>query len=205
MRCVQKLHVCCSVLQCVAVCCSVLQCVAKCCSVLQCVAMRCSVLQFVAVCCSLLQCVAVCYSVLQCVLVCCSVLWNVAECFRVLQSVAVCCGVLRCVAVCCGVESSHTHCQWPKRTTHTHFDVSKNVAWSRTHSQRRRHNTHLGRVATHTQIRSPIHPHTLAESSRTHCQWRRRSAPHCCPSPPFAMHTKVWPAKWAHSDALLRS
>jgi len=34
----QRVAVCCSVLQCVAVCCSVLQCVAVCCSVLQCVA-----------------------------------------------------------------------------------------------------------------------------------------------------------------------
>jgi len=36
----------------VAVCCSVLQCGAVCCSVLQCVAVRCSALQCVLVCCS---------------------------------------------------------------------------------------------------------------------------------------------------------
>jgi len=34
----QRVAVCCSVLQCVAVYCSVLQCVAVCCSVLQCIA-----------------------------------------------------------------------------------------------------------------------------------------------------------------------
>ena len=36
-----SVHVCCSVLQCVAVCCSVLQCVVVCCSVSQCVAVCC--------------------------------------------------------------------------------------------------------------------------------------------------------------------
>jgi len=133
------------------------------------------------------------------------VLQSVAECCSVLPCVAVCCSVLRCVAVCCGVESSHTHSQWPKRTTHTHFDVANNKASSRTHSQRSRRKTHLGRVATRTQTRSPIHPHTLAESSRTHCQWRRRRAPHCCPSPPFPMHINVCPAKWPHSDGLSMS
>ena len=45
--------------QCVAVCCSVLQRVVVCCSVLQCVAVCCSVLQRVVVCCSVLQCIAV--------------------------------------------------------------------------------------------------------------------------------------------------
>jgi len=40
---VQRVAVCCSVLQCVAACCSVLQRVAVCCSVLQCVAACCSV------------------------------------------------------------------------------------------------------------------------------------------------------------------
>jgi len=33
-----QLHVCCSVMQCVAVCCSVLQCASVCCSVFKCVA-----------------------------------------------------------------------------------------------------------------------------------------------------------------------
>jgi hypothetical protein len=41
----QRVTVCCNVLQCVAVCCSVLQCVAVCCNVSQCVAVCCSVLQ----------------------------------------------------------------------------------------------------------------------------------------------------------------
>ena len=65
-------------LQCVAVCCSVLQRVVVCCSVLQCVEVCCSVLQRVVVCYSLLQCVAVCCSVLQYVTACCSVLQSVA-------------------------------------------------------------------------------------------------------------------------------
>jgi len=82
----QRVAVCCSVLQCVLQpvpektrdsCCSVLPRVAACCSVLQCVAVRYTarsredsrlVLQCVAVCCSVLQCVAVCCSVLQCVI-----------------------------------------------------------------------------------------------------------------------------------------
>ena len=69
--------------------------------------MCCNVLQCVAVCCSVLQCVAVCYSVLQCAAVCCSVLQChmvlqcVAECCSVLQCVAVRCSVWHCVAVCC--------------------------------------------------------------------------------------------------------
>jgi len=74
------------VVQRVAVCCSVLQCVAACCSVLQRVAVFCSVLQCVAVCCSTLQCVAVCYSALQCVAACC----------RALQSAAVRCSAPHC-------------------------------------------------------------------------------------------------------------
>jgi len=65
-----NIHVCCSVLRCIAVCCSVLQCVAVCCSALQCVAVCCSVLQCVTVCCSVLQCVAVCCSVMQCDVIC---------------------------------------------------------------------------------------------------------------------------------------
>jgi len=66
---------CCSVMQCmqrVAVCCSVVQTIAVCCSVLQCIAVRCSESQCAAVCCSVMQGVAVCCSVLQCVAACCS-------------------------------------------------------------------------------------------------------------------------------------
>ena len=62
---------------------------------------------FRAVCCSVSQCVAVCCSVLRCVVVCCSVLQCVAVCCSVLQRVAVSCSVLnvcmQCVAVCCSV------------------------------------------------------------------------------------------------------
>jgi len=68
----QRVAVCCSVLQCAAVCHSMFQCVSVCSSPvplapppLMCA--RCSMLQCVAVCCSVLQCVAVCCSVLQCV------------------------------------------------------------------------------------------------------------------------------------------
>ena len=67
----------------VAVCCSVLQCFVVCCSVMQCLAVWCRVLQCVAACCSAMQRVAVCCSVLQCVAVWCSVLQSVAECFSV--------------------------------------------------------------------------------------------------------------------------
>ena len=67
----------CNMLQRVAVCCSVLQCVAR--SAVWDTAMCCSVLQCVAVCCSVLldllyetlQCVPACSIVLQCVAVCC--------------------------------------------------------------------------------------------------------------------------------------
>ena len=65
--CMQRVAVCCSVLQCVAVCCSVLQYVTVCDSVFG--SKLCSVLQCVAVCCSVLRCVAVCCGVLQCVAV----------------------------------------------------------------------------------------------------------------------------------------
>ena len=51
----QRVAVCCSVLQCVTVCYSVLQCVAVYCSVLQRIAVRCSILQRAAACCSVLQ------------------------------------------------------------------------------------------------------------------------------------------------------
>ena len=50
------LHMCCSLMQCVAMCCSVWQCVAW----VAVFAVRCIVLQYVAVCCSVLQYVAVC-------------------------------------------------------------------------------------------------------------------------------------------------
>ena len=81
---------------CVAVYCSVLQRVAVCCSVLQCsprmicarsaTCFRRSMLQCVAVCCSVLQCVAVLCNVLQCVAVCCSVLQCVAACYSIVLS-----------------------------------------------------------------------------------------------------------------------
>jgi len=84
------------VLQRVAVCCSVLQCVlrcvhgvsrllllyvAVCCRVLQCAAVCCSVLQYVAVWQCVLQCVLKC--VLQCVFVCVCVCVCVCGCVRV--------------------------------------------------------------------------------------------------------------------------
>jgi len=66
----QRVVVCCSVLQCVTVCCSgsallfsLPNCIGSKKSVF--VAVCCSVLQRVVVCCSVLQCVAVRYSVLQ--------------------------------------------------------------------------------------------------------------------------------------------
>jgi len=94
-------HMCCSVLQCVAVCYSVVQCLAVCCigSRSFCTYPSKSyqhMLQCVAVCCSVLQCVAVCCTVLQCVLQCGSV-----SC-RVLYCVALCCTVLQCVALSLG-------------------------------------------------------------------------------------------------------
>ena len=88
---IERVAVCCGVLQCIAVCCSMLQCVTLCCSVLRCVAVFLIGLlplqvevgyqvERVAVCCSVLQCVAVCCSVLQAVVaVCCSVLQTVAS------------------------------------------------------------------------------------------------------------------------------
>ena len=107
---IERVAMCCSVLQCVlqSVAVSihtykrcVLQCVALCYSLLQCASVYCFVLQRVVVCCSILQSNAVCCSVLQCVAVCCSVLQCTAVCCSVLQCVAVCCSVLQCVAVCC--------------------------------------------------------------------------------------------------------
>jgi len=73
----------------------VLQRVAVCCSVLQCVAM----LYFSAI-----QCEEDIHSTLFVTLVCCSVLQCVAVCCSVLQCVAVCCSALQCVAVRCSVR-----------------------------------------------------------------------------------------------------
>jgi len=102
----QRVAMCCSVLQCVAVCCSKKivaaqrklsrymyscnQCAQI--SMLQCAALRCSVLQCAAVYSSVLQCVAECCSVLQCVAL------------SVLQCAAVCCNVLQYIALCCSVS-----------------------------------------------------------------------------------------------------
>jgi len=105
----QRVTVCCNVLQCVAVCCSVLQCVAVCCSVLQCIAVCCSVLQCVAVCCSVLQCVAVCCSVLQCVAM-----------YR---------SVLQCVAVCCSVSDSLIRVNPCFSVSDTWHDVFLCMSW----------------------------------------------------------------------------
>jgi len=99
----------------------VLQRVVVCCSVLQCVAVelrRCLVcrsysarkyqflLQCVAVCCCVLQRVQVCCSVLQCLTVCCSgsaLLFSLPNCIgsKISVLVAVCRSVLQCVVVCC--------------------------------------------------------------------------------------------------------
>jgi len=111
-----KLHMCCSMLQCVTVCCGVLQFMAVRCSAWQCVAVCCSaftVLQMsksnicicVAVCCSVLQCVAVCCNLWQCV----EVHGSVLQCVAVLllccrcrnRRAALCCIVLQCIVVCC--------------------------------------------------------------------------------------------------------
>jgi len=73
-------HVCCSVLRCVAVCCSVLQCVAVCSNR----HVRCNAVQFVALFCSVLQ-----FSVVFC-----------GEC-----GAAVFCRVFVFVGVCCSVRS----------------------------------------------------------------------------------------------------
>ena len=125
----QRVAVCCGVLQCVtldattetslwrcSVCCSMLQCVAACCGVLWCVAVIYRVLQCVAVCCSVLQLVTAYCSELQRVAVfevrcpkpdepteAVSVLQHVAGCCSVLQGVAGCCRVLQRVAACCSV------------------------------------------------------------------------------------------------------
>ena len=96
----QRVAVCCSVLQCGAVCCSVSHYIILCCTVLHCVAVRHTHLSnkyncrhlsdemrcmCVAVCCMY---VAVCCSVLQCVAVSCSVWRFVTLC---LHRVAPCC------------------------------------------------------------------------------------------------------------------
>jgi len=115
----RKVHVCCSVLQCVAECCTGL------CAHRTCVRIRhiqrqiatfghtfviSDVLHYLAA----LQCDVVCCSVLQRVAACCSVLQRVAVCCSVLQRVAVCCSVLQCVAV------SHKH-RWLVMFYHTFY------------------------------------------------------------------------------------
>ena len=125
----QRVRVCCSVLQCVVVCCRVLHCVAVCDQpyVHTCVEqpLACQLplngfmLQCVAVCCSMLQYVAVCRSVLVLrkhngssllhannhffVATCDSVLECVGVCWSVLECVVVCCRVLQGVALCCSM------------------------------------------------------------------------------------------------------
>jgi len=98
------LHVCCSVIECVAVGCSVLLAyspVPGCsrfprrCKRVFCCRVFCSVLQYAAVmqrvaaCCSVLQCVAVCCSVVQCVAVCCSVLLAYSHLLRMQRILSV--------------------------------------------------------------------------------------------------------------------
>jgi len=112
-RATRHVHVCCSVLQCVAVCCSVLQCVAVCCSRLHdtemCVVVCCSVLQRVAVCRSVLQCVAVWHTTESCT---CNlphsyarfdwfirVTWPSGELMHVCSCVCVCVRVRACVCM----------------------------------------------------------------------------------------------------------
>ena len=90
------LHLCCSVLQCVAVCCSVSQCVAVCCSVLQCVAVCCSVhtSALSIFCLSYTYFTVCCKCVLQCVAVCCSVLqWIHLSLVSLLPLLHFCCSV----------------------------------------------------------------------------------------------------------------
>ena len=82
-----QLHMCCSVLQCVAVCCSVLQCVAECCSAFNHLSLP---YRNSRMCCSEVHCVADCCT-------CVAILTS----RNVLQCVAVCCDALQCVAVCC--------------------------------------------------------------------------------------------------------
>ena len=120
------------VLQRVALCCSVVQCVAVCCSETwsathldplclwrTCVAARCTLLQRVAVCCSVLQWDLICNShgpPVPVTYVCCSALHSVAVCCSVLQwdlicsspgppvpVTYVCCNALHRVALCCSM------------------------------------------------------------------------------------------------------
>ena len=128
LQCVAStLRVCCSacvgrvhrtrgvVLQRVAVCCSVLQCVAVCCSVLQCeenVSVRCvlcGVSVLILATSDARCCVSVCCSVLQCCAVCCSAMQSVAVyagresvvlcvcCVWVVGRLCVCCVCVVCV------------------------------------------------------------------------------------------------------------
>ena len=121
----QRVAVCCSMLQCVAgylhvarellvcgmcvtVCCSVLQHVAVCCSTSQCVAVRCSALQYVAGYLHTVRELLVCS---MCVaLVCCSMLQCVSGHLHVAREllvsgmcIAVCCSVGQCVTSLCSV------------------------------------------------------------------------------------------------------
>jgi len=85
-------------LQRVAVCCRVLQCVAVCCSVLQCVAMCCSVLQYVFLA-SVCVCVIVIVAVRRRRRIERILITHLERHVRVVQCVAVCYSVLQCVAV----------------------------------------------------------------------------------------------------------
>jgi len=115
----QRVSVCCNVLQCVAVGHRCLQCVTLGCSVtvgyivlLWCrraarsaaaLSYHTCVLQCVAVCGSVLQCFAVYCSVLQWITLCCFGVDELREVQRRSGTTHVCCNVLQCVAVCCSV------------------------------------------------------------------------------------------------------
>jgi len=111
----QRITVCCSMLQCVAVYCSLLQYIAVCISVLQCVAVYCSVLQYVAVSCNVLQfpnfycCSCSCCCCYYCHTEMTSMVTRATAQSRRGRCVAVCCSVMQCVAVpqcvaaCCSV------------------------------------------------------------------------------------------------------
>ena len=116
MRCsvLQRVAVCCSVLECMAVgnlssetavehvyLLHIPKCVVACCSAMYCVAVRCSVLQYVAVCCSLLMRVSWAARRLSRML---PFAFSQVYC-SVLQCNVLCCSVLQCVVVCCSVWS----------------------------------------------------------------------------------------------------
>jgi len=120
-------------LQCDTACCNQLQRVAVCCSVLQCVVnlvcLQCTssptfltqVCVYVAACCSVLQYVAVCCSVVKIVCVCCSVL----------QCVAVCCSVLQCGKEC-GVSTMHLQLHTSQPLNHFSTASSIGTTFDRT-------------------------------------------------------------------------